>query len=115
MSFGTLIEILLSNNKLKDIKNEKNEMEILNWVMSCRVFKRKLEDLDPEVLSAIEGGEGTSFNLLSVPQDSSVTPLKRSGAIAPNKRDLTTYTSVVLEASMATLFIVNKEIAMGIS
>ena len=35
--------------------------------------KRKLEDLDSEVLSAIEGGEGTSFSLLSVPQPKSVT------------------------------------------
>lgn len=38
--------------------------------------KRKLEDLEPEVLSAIEGGEGTSFNLLSEPQDESVTGYK---------------------------------------
>ena len=38
--------------------------------------KAELEDLSPTVLSAIEGGEGTSFNLLSIPQDSSVTPKK---------------------------------------
>ena len=36
--------------------------------------KRKLEDLEPEVLSAIEGGDGTTFNLLSIPQDDSGTP-----------------------------------------
>lgn len=38
--------------------------------------KRKLEDLEPEVIAAIEGGEGTSFDLLSIPQDLSVTTKK---------------------------------------
>ena len=38
--------------------------------------KAELEDLSSTVLSAIEGGEGTSFNLLSIPQDRSVTPEK---------------------------------------
>ena len=38
--------------------------------------KAELEDLSPIVLSAIEGGEGTSFNLLSIPQDKSVTEIK---------------------------------------
>ncbi|HJA90359.1 MAG TPA: DUF2817 domain-containing protein [Candidatus Jeotgalibaca merdavium] len=42
--------------------------------------KRQLEDLDEKVLSAIEGGEGTSFNLLSIPQDGSVTPDKTTFA-----------------------------------
>lgn len=35
--------------------------------------KKDLEDLTPRALAAIEGGEGTSFNLLSIPQDKSVT------------------------------------------
>ena len=35
--------------------------------------KANLEDLDETVLNAIEGGEGTSFNLLSIPQDNSTT------------------------------------------
>ena len=34
--------------------------------------KAELEDLSADVLSAIEGGEGTEFNLLSIPQDKSV-------------------------------------------
>jgi hypothetical protein len=38
--------------------------------------KASLEDLDANVLGAIEGGEGTSFNLLSIPQDNSVTTQK---------------------------------------
>ncbi|WP_187442313.1 BppU family phage baseplate upper protein [Sutcliffiella horikoshii] len=36
-------------------------------------IKAELEDLSANVLGAIEGGEGTSFNLLSIPQDNSVT------------------------------------------
>ena len=35
--------------------------------------KANLEDLSPTVLGAIQGGEGTSFNLLSVPQNYSVS------------------------------------------
>ena len=35
-----------------------------------------LDDLDGDVLGAIEGGEGTSFNLLSIPKDRSVTERK---------------------------------------
>jgi peptidoglycan/xylan/chitin deacetylase (PgdA/CDA1 family) len=35
--------------------------------------KLQLEDMDAETLAAIEGGEGTSFNLLSIPQDQSVS------------------------------------------
>ena len=53
--------------------------------------KRKLEDLDSEVLSAIEGGEGTSFNLLSIPQNRSVTPIKSSQTSAPTYKDLATF------------------------
>jgi lysophospholipase L1-like esterase/predicted amino acid racemase len=34
--------------------------------------KNELEDMSPTVLAAIEGGEGTSFNLLSIPQNGSV-------------------------------------------
>lgn len=38
--------------------------------------KNELEDMSPTVLAAIVGGEGTSFNLLSIPQDFSTTPEK---------------------------------------
>ena len=38
--------------------------------------KAELEDLSETVLSAIEGGAGTSFNLLTIPQDGSVTTAK---------------------------------------
>ncbi|TLQ49273.1 hypothetical protein FEZ33_01165 [Ruoffia tabacinasalis] len=38
--------------------------------------KRRLEDLDSEVLAAIEGGEETEFNLLTIPQDDSATMSK---------------------------------------
>jgi len=38
--------------------------------------KAELEDLSGNVLTAIEGGVGTSFNLLSIPQNKSVSPRK---------------------------------------
>jgi hypothetical protein len=41
-----------------------------------KVEKLALEDMSAETLSAIQGGEGTSFNLLSVPQNESVAPIK---------------------------------------
>lgn len=47
--------------------------------------KAELEDLSGEVLSAIEGGEGTSFELLSVPQDDSVTDDKLADGITLEK------------------------------
>lgn len=37
-----------------------------------------LNDCDSEMLDAIQGGEGTSFELLSIPRDNSVTPKKTS-------------------------------------
>ena len=40
--------------------------------------KLELEDLSPSALSAIEGGKGTEFNLLTIPQPNSVTPLTLS-------------------------------------
>lgn len=44
--------------------------------LRTKTEKLKLEDMSPEALAAIEGGEGTSFNLLSIPQDNSVTTKK---------------------------------------
>ena len=38
-----------------------------------KTVKNELEDMSPAVLAAIEGGEATEFNLLSIPQDDSVT------------------------------------------
>lgn len=55
---------------------QKVSKEELNNQMALKrdkAVKLELEDLSPTVLSAIEGGEGTSFNLLSIPQDGSVT------------------------------------------
>src|SRR5690625_2177183 len=39
-----------------------------------------LNDASPELLAAIEGGEGTTFNLLSIPRDYSVEPVKTTFA-----------------------------------
>lgn len=38
--------------------------------------KNELEDMSPTVLAAINGGEDTTFNLLTIPQDRSVSPEK---------------------------------------
>ncbi len=50
--------------------------------------KRRLEDLEPEVLLAIQGGEGTSFNLLSEPQNKSVTFAKMSDDLIVKDRTI---------------------------
>jgi lysophospholipase L1-like esterase len=50
-------------------------------------IKLELEDLSPTTLAAIEGGEGTSFNLLSIPQNGSVTPEKTSFIELSENRD----------------------------
>lgn len=62
--------------------------------------KRELEDLSPNVLSAIEGGEGTSFNLLSIPQDGSVDIGKFSPDVKSTIEELT---SDVISDTTATL------------
>lgn len=49
--------------------------------------KAELEDLSADVLSAIEGGEGTEFNLMSIPQDYSVTPEKTTFIQLSENRD----------------------------
>jgi len=41
-----------------------------------KAVKLELEDASPTLLAAIEGGAGTTFNLLSIPQDESVSPIK---------------------------------------
>lgn len=46
--------------------------------------KAELEDLSGAVLAAIEGGEGTTFNLLSIPQNDSVTEEKLHPSIRSN-------------------------------
>lgn len=46
-----------------------------------------LNDAKPDLLAAIEGGEGTSFNLLSIPRDRSVTH-EKTDFILVDKRNL---------------------------
>ena len=50
-------------------KANKNEVRLKNTNIT-------LDDCDSNMLSAIQGGQGTSFELLSIPRDGSVTPLK---------------------------------------
>jgi hypothetical protein len=61
-----------------DLKADKLYMEEKLATKRDKETKLELEDLSATILSAIEGGEGTTFNLLSVPQDGSVTKEKVS-------------------------------------
>lgn len=54
---------------LENNKAEKTEVRL-------KAVKNKLEDCDEIMLAAIQGGGGTSFNLLSIPQDDSVNAKK---------------------------------------
>lgn len=47
-----------------------------------------LNDCDEEMLQAIQGGEETTFNLLSIPRDESVTLEKISEAVLQKEREL---------------------------
>ncbi|HFJ5144228.1 TPA: M14 family metallopeptidase [Enterococcus faecium] len=70
--FSALVAIMADSNKFRtdiDRKADKSEVRL-------KSVKNELEDMSPTVLAAIQGGEGSSFNLLSIPQDGSVTPEK---------------------------------------
>lgn len=74
-SFTALTQALVTVNqydqKIEDLDSRTTAQLAQTTKEATR--KRELEDLSETVLSAIEGGEGTSFNLLSIPQDESVT------------------------------------------
>ena len=57
-----------------------DENEVIGKINLKRDKTRPIElnDVDAEMLAAIAGGEGTSFNLESVPRDYSVSPKKTS-------------------------------------
>lgn len=78
----------LKNYDDTDIKLQIKEKANLNEVRKKDV-NITLNDCDNSMLKAIQGGEGTTFNLLSVPRDSSVTPIKTTFfKIGLNKLDL---------------------------
>src|SRR5699024_845119 len=64
-------------------KSDQSYVDNLNEKVNAQLTQTKylatrprgLEDLKPEVLAAIEGGEGTSFELLTKPQERSVEPI----------------------------------------
>ena len=62
---GALQEV---SSQIKD-KANKNEVRMKD-------VNIRLNDCDSKLLLAIQGGQGTSFDLLSIPRDSSVTPEK---------------------------------------
>ncbi|MGZ0934797.1 SGNH/GDSL hydrolase family protein [Streptococcus thermophilus] len=64
--------------------------------------KAEMEDLSDTVISAMTGG--ATVNLLSVPQDRSVTPIKKADSIIPVVKDLNNY----IDVSTDTYFYVPK-------
>lgn len=71
--------------EINDLDNKKSDTAYVDGKLSqkanqsdvrLKTKKIELEDASPTLLAAVEGGEGTSFNLLSIPQDESVTPQK---------------------------------------
>lgn len=54
--------------------------------------KAEMEDLSDTVISAITGG--ATVNMLSIPQDRSVTPIKRADSVIPVVKDLNNYIDV---------------------
>lgn len=63
--------------KLTDLETQYTPKLTLNTLQISKKIgdgvKGTLNDVDGEFLAAIQGGAGTSFNLLSIPQDESVT------------------------------------------
>lgn len=72
-------------NNLENKKADKSEVTAQLAQKVGQGKKAELEDLSQTVLSAIEGGEGTSFDLLSIPQDNSVDNAKLKDDL---KRDI---------------------------
>ena len=65
----------LENYDDTSVKNKLNEKANTDDVR-LKNINITLNDCDSDMLSAIQGGQGTSFELLSIPRDESVTPLK---------------------------------------
>ena len=64
----------------QQLAHKADENEVIGKINLKRDKTRPIElnDVDAEMLAAIAGGEGTSFNLESVPRDYSVSPKKTS-------------------------------------
>lgn len=56
-----------------------------------------LNDCDSDMLGAIQGGEGTSFELLSVPRDGSVTAIKTDFIDIPLNRNLIDWNECIVD------------------
>lgn len=95
-----IVEIDNNKNLKQEVDNLSAQLAQTEWEVKR---KRELEDLSPTVLAAIEGGEGTSFNLLSIPQDGSVTPKKTTFARAGKNKFDGTYINASLSGSDGVL------------
>ncbi|WP_193064916.1 right-handed parallel beta-helix repeat-containing protein [Oceanobacillus oncorhynchi] len=74
-------------NRVDSSKANKNEVEEALNNKRDKSVPIGLNDTDSELLAAIEGGEGTSFNLESIPRDYSVTPEKTTFVRSKNLFD----------------------------
>lgn len=73
---------MLNREVESKIKEHSAQLEEIAQRKIGNGVKAQLEDFSETVLSAIQGGEGTNFNILSIPQDYSVTDKK----ISPNSK-----------------------------
>lgn len=83
-----------------DNKQQKTSEQLVQKVGLGK--KAEMEDLSDTVISAMTGG--ATVNMLSIPQDRSVTPIKRADSVIPVVKDLNNYT----EVSAGTHFYVPK-------
>ena len=90
---------------LSDLSQKGIDISDLNAKLVQKVGlgkKAEMEDLSDTVISAMTGG--ATVNVLSIPQDRSVTPIKKADSVIPVVKDLNNYT----EVSSGTSFYVPK-------
>ena len=92
ISGNSNMEVSMARKHFKDLASRLDASDKERWEAISELVqkvgggvKAELEDLSANVLSAIQGGEGTSFNLLSIPQDNSVDNAKLKSDL---KRDI---------------------------
>ena len=81
-----IVKLITNTNNIEDITSELDRC-----AKKSEVVKKGQVDLDEmteRTLQAIENGQGTSFNLLSIPRDNSVTLKKINGIVFPTNKNL---------------------------
>lgn len=82
--YNSLRKVIMDENASAELQGQINDInsDLDNKANESEVVKRGQVDLDEmteRTLQAIQGGGGTSFELLSIPRDNSVTPNKIFG------------------------------------